>query len=110
MLYLVIFCVNLVQAQPRVLDKIAAQIGDNIILLSDLKVQEMQAREANVAIDSSFSCRMLEELMIEQVLVNQAKLDSVIIPDEQVDADMENRLRLIQQQMGGRQNLRSFMA
>ncbi len=107
-LYLVIFCVNLVQAQPRVLDKIAAQIGDNIILLSDLKVQEMQAREANVAIDSSFSCRMLEELMIEQVLVNQAKLDSVIIPDEQVDADMENRLRLIQQQMGGRQKLEEF--
>lgn len=107
-LYLVVFCVNLVQAQPRVLDKIAAQIGDNIILLSDLKVQEMQAKEANVAIDSSFSCRMLEELMIEQVLVNQAKLDSVIISDEQVDADMENRLRLIQQQMGGRQKLEEF--
>jgi peptidyl-prolyl cis-trans isomerase SurA len=105
---LVFFCVNLVQAQPRVLDKIAAQIGDNIILLSDLKVQEMQAREANVAIDSSFSCRMLEELMIEQVLVNQAKLDSVVIADEQVDADMENRLRLIQQQMGGRQKLEEF--
>jgi peptidyl-prolyl cis-trans isomerase SurA len=68
----------------------------------------MQAREANVAIDSSFSCRMLEELMIEQVLVNQAKLDSVVIADEQVDADMENRLRLIQQQMGGRQKLEEF--
>jgi peptidyl-prolyl cis-trans isomerase SurA len=107
-LSLVLFCVNVVQAQPRVLDKIAAQIGDNIILLSDLKVQEMQAKEANVAIDSSFSCRMLEELMIEQVLVNQAKLDSVIIADEQVDSDMENRLRLIQQQMGGRQKLEEF--
>ena len=107
-LSLVLFSVNVVQAQPRVLDKIAAQIGDNIILLSDLKVQEMQAKEANVAIDSSFSCRMLEELMIEQVLVNQAKLDSVIIADEQVDSDMENRLRLIQQQMGGRQKLEEF--
>ena len=108
LLSLVLFSVNVVQAQPRVLDKIAAQIGDNIILLSDLKVQEMQAKEANVAIDSSFSCRMLEELMIEQVLVNQAKLDSVIIADEQVDSDMENRLRLIQQQMGGRQKLEEF--
>jgi peptidyl-prolyl cis-trans isomerase SurA len=107
-LSLVLFCVSVVQAQPRVLDKIAAQIGDNIILLSDLKVQEMQAKEANIAIDSSFRCRMLEELMIEQVLVNQAKLDSVIIADEQVDSDMENRLRLIQQQMGGRQKLEEF--
>lgn len=97
-----------INAQPVVLDKIAAQIGDNIILLSDLKVQEMQAKEAKIEIDSSFHCRMLEELMVEQVLVNQAKLDSVIIPDEQVDADMENRLRLIQQQMGGRQKLEDF--
>jgi peptidyl-prolyl cis-trans isomerase SurA len=98
----------LLDAQPIVLDKIAAQIGDNIILLSDLKIQEMQAKEAKVEIDSAFDCRMLEELMIEQVLVNQAKLDSIIIADEQVDADMENRLRLIQQQMGGRQKLEEF--
>ena len=101
-------CVGWLAAQPIVLDKIAAQVGDNIILLSDLKIQEMQAKEAKIEIDSTFDCRMLEELMIEQVLVNQAKLDSILIADEQVDADMENRLRLIQQQMGGRQKLEEF--
>jgi len=107
-LLLFLCCIGLLDAQPIVLDKIAAQIGDNIILFSDLKIQEMQAKEAKVEIDSAFDCRMLEELMIEQVLVNQAKLDSIIIADEQVDADMENRLRLIQQQMGGRQKLEEF--
>ena len=107
-LLLFLCCIGLLDAQPIVLDKIAAQIGDNIILLSDLKIQEMQAKEAKVEIDSAFDCRMLEELMIEQVLVNQAKLDSIIIADEQVDADMENRLHLIQQQMGGRQKLEEF--
>ena len=107
-LLLFLCCVGLLDAQPIVLDKIAAQVGDNIILLSDLKVQEMQAKEAKIEIDSTFDCRMLEELMIEQVLVNQAKLDSILIADEQVDADMENRLRLIQQQMGGRQKLEEF--
>jgi peptidyl-prolyl cis-trans isomerase SurA len=107
-LLLFLCSIGLLDAQPIVLDKIAAQIGDNIILLSDLKIQEMQAKEAKVEIDSAFDCRMLEELMIEQVLVNQAKLDSIIIADEQVDADMENRLRLIQQQMGGRQKLEEF--
>lgn len=103
-----VWSLSMVYAQPLVLDKIAAQVGDNIILLSDLKIQEMQAKEAKIEIDSNFDCRMLEELMIEQVLVNQAKLDSILIADEQVDADMENRLRLIQQQMGGDRNLRSF--
>ncbi len=96
------------QSQPIILDKIAAQIGDNIILLSDLKIQEMQAKEAKVDVDSNFDCRLLEDLMVEQILVNQAKLDSVIISDEAVDSDMENRLRLIQQQMGGRTKLEEF--
>jgi len=112
LLFLLFILVNLNQlnAQPIVLDKIVAQVGDNIILLSDIKIQQMQAKEANIPIDSGFDCRILEQLMVEQILVNQAKLDSVIISDEQVDADMENRLRLIQQQMGGRQKLEEFYA
>ncbi|NBX39694.1 MAG: hypothetical protein EBR54_09855, partial [Flavobacteriia bacterium] len=94
--------------QPITLDKVVAQVGDNIILLSDIQEQRLQASEAKVKVDSSFNCRVLEQLMVQQILVNQAKLDSVIISDEQVDADMENRLRSIQNQMGGRQKLEEF--
>lgn len=95
-------------AQPGTLDKIVAQVGDNIILLSDIREQRLQAEEAKMAIDSLFDCRVLEQIMVTQILVNQAKLDSVVVSDEQVDSDMENRLRLIQNQMGGRQKLEEF--
>lgn len=95
-------------AQPGVLDKVVAQIGDNIILLSDIETQKLQAKDSKVEIDSTFDCEVLENLMIEQIFVNQAKLDSIIVGDEQVDADMENRLRLLQQQLGGRQKLEEF--
>lgn len=98
----------LAQAQPITLDKIVAQVGDNVILLSDIKEQRLQAEEAKVTIDSTFDCRVLEQIMVTQILVNQAKLDSVVVSDEQVDADMENRLRIIQNQMGGVKNSRSF--
>lgn len=99
---------NVALGQPITLDKVVAQVGDNIILLSDIQEQRLQASEAKVKVDSSFNCRVLEQLMVQQILVNQAKLDSVIISDEQVDADMENRLRSIQNQMGGRQKLEEF--
>jgi peptidyl-prolyl cis-trans isomerase SurA len=95
-------------AQPQTLDKVVAQIGDNIILLSDIRDQRLQAQDAKVEIDENFDCQVLEQLMVQQILVNQAKLDSLIVSDEQVDADMENRLRLIQNQMGGRQKLEEF--
>ena len=95
-------------AQPITLDKVVAQVGDNVILLSDIQEQRLQAQDAKVTVDSTFDCRVLEQIMVTQILVNQAKLDSVVISDEQVDADMENRLRLIQNQMGGRQKLEEF--
>lgn len=97
-----------INAQWTVLDKVIAQIGDNVILLSDIETQKLQAIESKVAIDSTFECSALENLMIDQIFVNQAKLDSIEISDEQVDSDMENRLRLIQQQMGSRQKLEEF--
>ena len=43
-----------------------------------------------------------------ELLVNQAKLDSIEVSDEQVDAEMENRLRIIEKDMGGRDKLEEF--
>ena len=46
--------------------------------------------------------------MVQELLVNQAKLDSIFVSDEQVDAEMENRLRIIEKDMGGREKLEEF--
>jgi peptidyl-prolyl cis-trans isomerase SurA len=89
-------------------NNVVAQVGDNIILLSDLEQQQLQARQSEMEVDYDFSCNVLEQLMIQELLVNQAKLDSIIVSDEQVDAEMENRLRIIENKMGGREALEAF--
>jgi peptidyl-prolyl cis-trans isomerase SurA len=97
-------------AQPngQVVNKVIAQVGDNIILLSDIENQKMQAVQAGVETTRAMDCTILEELMMGELLVNQAKLDSLVISDEQVDAEMENRLRIIESKMGSRQKLEEF--
>lgn len=101
-------CLN-ANAQPgKLVNKVVAQVGDNIILLSDLEQQQLQAKQSELDVNFNFSCTVLEQLMIQELLVNQAKLDSIIIPDEQVDAEMENRLRIIENKMGGREALEAF--
>ena len=90
------------------IDKIVAQVGDNIVLLSDLQGQRIQAIQAQVEIDEQFDCRVLEELMYQFLLLNQAKLDSLEVSDAQVDAEMENRLRVIEAQIGSRQKMEEF--
>jgi len=92
----------------KTIDKIAAQVGDNIILLSDIQAQKLQALQAQVEITPEMDCEILEQLLYQKLLLTQAALDSIIVPEAQVDAEMEQRLRVIQQQIGGRQKLEEF--
>lgn len=92
----------------KTIDKIAAQVGDNIILLSDIQGQKLQAIQAQVEVTPDMDCQILEQLLYQKLLLTQAELDSVVVPETQVDAEMEQRIRVIQAQIGGRQKLEEF--
>lgn len=94
--------------QRKIIDKIIGQVGDNQILLSDIETQKHQAKLSEIPVDENFECETLEELLYQNLLLLQAEIDSVTIPDAQVDAEMENRIRVIEQQIGGRQKLEEF--
>jgi peptidyl-prolyl cis-trans isomerase SurA len=89
-------------------DKIIAQIGENVILKSDIETQKNQLKNENVKIDSTSHCSILESLLIQNLLLNQAEIDSIKISDNQVDSEMENRIRVIENQIGGRQKMEEF--
>ena len=105
---LVLFSFNLSFSQEKVIDKIVAQVGDNIVLLSDIQAQKIQALQAGMTMSPALDCQILEELMFQYLLLNQAQLDSIIISDSQVDAEMESKLRTIEQQIGSREKLEEF--
>ena len=95
------------KAQSTV-DKIVAQSGDNVILLSDIQAQKIQILQAGLELTPEKDCQILEELMYQNLLLNQAILDSIEVSDAQVDAEMEQRIRVIEGQIGGRQKLEEF--
>ena len=99
---------SLFAQKEKTIDKIVAQVGDNIVLKSDIQAQKLQAIQAGVEITSEIECQILEELMYQFLLLNQAQLDSILISDAQVDAEMESKLRVIEQQIGSRQKLEEF--
>lgn len=92
----------------QVIDKIVAQIGDNVILKSDIEAQKLQAIQSGVEISKETDCLILEQLMFQNLLLNQAQVDSIEITDAQVDAEMENRIRIIENQIGGRDKMEAF--
>ena len=85
----------------KLVNQIVAQVGDNIILWSDIETQRLQLSEKERVLNGK-ECQILEQLLLEELLVNQALIDSLVISNEQVDAEMENRLRIMESKMGGR--------
>lgn len=91
-------------AQPKkvVGDKIIATIGDRIILKSDIdgSIQDMQRQ--NVDIPPDAECFLLDQALGMKVLVIQAERDSVPFSQEEVDADIDNRIRNFVMQYGSK--------
>lgn len=92
----------------KVIDEIVAQIGNIPILLSDVENQRIQFQSEGGDLNNETNCVVLEELLYQKLLLNQAKVDSIEITDGQVNAEMENRLRTIEHQIGGREKLEKF--
>ena len=56
--------------QGKTIDKIVAQIGDNVVLLSDIQSQKLQALQGGVTLTPEIDCQILEELMFQYLLLN----------------------------------------
>lgn len=95
-------------AQSKVIDKIVAKIGDEYILLSDVENQKLSLQQNGMDVNSSSDCDILEGLMYEKLLTNQAVIDSVEVKDEVVNQEMESRLRIIAEQIGSIERLEEF--
>lgn len=92
----------------KVIDKIVAQIGNEIILLSDIQAQRLNQLQNGQEGGQQMDCEILEEFLFEKLLVNQAKIDSVEIPSEMVNQEMERRIQHIASQIGSIEKLEEF--
>lgn len=90
-------------AQVQVADKIIGQVGNKIILQSDLNEMFNQEKQANPGIPDSSRCYMFYTLLSQQILIEQAGRDSVIVSDEEVEGVLDNRVRNMMQQYGSKE-------
>ena len=92
-------------AQPKkvVADKIAAVVGDRIILQSDVRnsVADMARRGENLPPNAE--CMIMEQAVVSKVMMLQAEKDSLPVTEEDVEADLDNRIRSYVNQFGSQE-------
>lgn len=88
------------------IDKIASIIGrDRIILQSDIEVQAAQARQQDPDFNDTMKCILLQQMILQKMLMEQAERDSVVVSEEDVEGQLDNRLRYFTQLYGSKEKL-----
>jgi peptidyl-prolyl cis-trans isomerase SurA len=83
------------QENGKIIDQVIAQVGGNIVLESEVEAQYMQyvMQEGITSNSENVKCSLLETMLYQKLLLNQAELDSVTVSDAQVESEMDRRLR-----------------
>lgn len=89
----------------KVIDKIIAIVGEKPILFSEFKQQILQLESNGVTVTKQVECDVFESILFEKLLLNQAQIDSVEIPENQVNAELDNRIRYFESQVGSIQKI-----
>lgn len=88
-----------------VADKIVAVVGDKIVMKSDIDNALLDMERQNIEVPANARCMTLEQAMGIKALVLQAEKDSIPITDEEIETDIDNRIRGFIQRYGTKEEL-----
>ena len=82
-------------AQREIIDKVVATVGGELILLSEVEEQRALMASQQDQLPPNVRCNIMDQVMSTKLLLNQAKLDSIVVGDEEVEAQLDARIERI---------------
>ena len=83
------------QTKKVTADKIVGQVGDKIVLLSDINnaIADYKRQGQEAQLPPNPECAFLEGQLIQKALVLQAEKDSLIVSEDDIEAGLDNQIR-----------------
>ncbi|MBK6267049.1 peptidylprolyl isomerase [Marivirga sp. S37H4] len=95
-------------SQNQIADQIIAKVDNFIILESDLALAQKEYLSRGYAQSEASHCRVLEDLVVNKLMLAKAVIDSVVVGDQQVDAQLENRMKMMVNQIGSEEKIEEY--
>jgi peptidyl-prolyl cis-trans isomerase SurA len=110
-LFLSFNLISFAQKEGKLLDQIVAVIGNQIIKQSDInsqlqQIQNQLKEQGDTTIISP--CEILEDLVFEKLMLDQAQKDSIEVSEAQVEAELDRRIRFFVLQIGSEKKLEEY--
>lgn len=79
-------------AKAQELDRVIAIVGEDVVLASDVENQYAYFIANGQVDDGTLRCQILEKLIIEKLLLNKARQDSLTVSDDQIESELSRKL------------------
>jgi peptidyl-prolyl cis-trans isomerase SurA len=86
--------------EGMVVDKIIVKVDNYIVLKSDLENAYLNYLSSGNTASEEARCGILNSLVVNKLMVAKAEIDSVVVSDEEVDANTQQRMQAILQNSG----------
>lgn len=97
-------------AQQYIIDQVVGVIGGRLLKLSDVENEVLQAKSQNYIASGDIRCEIFENQLRQNLLANQAQLDSLPISESQVESELNNRLSSYIAQIGSAEKLEKYFS
>lgn len=80
---------------------VSAVIGEYVVLDSDIDKGYLELQQQGISIEDVSRCQLLGKLMEDKLYAHHAKIDSLIVSDEEINQTLDQQMAYIINQFGG---------
>lgn len=96
-------------AQKRTkIDGVAAVVGKNIVLYSEVKAAKLQLDQENEGKSKITECAIIEKIINDKLLAHHAVIDSVEVDEASVNGEVDRKIQYFTKQLGSKEKLVAF--
>lgn len=105
----VYICVAMgVYSQNNIIDEIAWVVGDEAIMKSDVEEYRQRLRYEGTEIEGDPYCFIPEQIALQKLYLDQAKIDSIFADEKSVNTQVEMRVNYLIGQIGSKEKLEEY--
>lgn len=80
---------------------VSAVVGEYVVLDSDIDKSYLELQQQGMAIEDVTRCQLLGKLLEDKLYAHHAKVDSIMVSDDEITSRIEQQLSYIIEQFGG---------
>ena len=87
---------------------VTAVVGNYVILDTDIDKSYLELKQQGISTEEITRCELLGKLMEDKLYAHQAKLDSILIPDAEINNRIDQQMQYLISELGSEEKVAEF--